>query len=425
VRVALQDPQWRVVLCEEPQQGLEIVARQRVDVAISDVRMPGLDGFEFLDRVLEIDPSVEVIFLTGFSTVADAVESLRRGATDYLTKPFRPADLSDTVRAVLERRRCPAAEDSRFEKAVEPIVGRDSTLREVLSLAREFSLYQVPVLIHGETGTGKELVARAIHDGGPRAEGPYVVCNCSAFSDTLFESEFFGHARGAFTDADEARPGLFEVAQGGVLFLDEIGDLSLASQAKLLRALERGEIQRVGETEIRRFDVQVVAATNKDLAEEVRLGRFRKDLYYRLDVARIALPPLRERRQDIPQLVEKFLAEAAREFGRPKPGVEPATLDALVRYSWPGNVRELRNVVHRLLLFHGEGDIAPVELPLEIAACAGPGTEVRETSIDAVRREHIERVLRQLKGNKSDAARILGVSRVTLYREIQRYGLQV
>ena len=425
IRVTLRDPELNVILCQQPEEALRILEDEEVDLAISDVRMPGLDGFGFLERALEIDPDVDVMLMTGYSTVEDAVASYRRGAVHYLAKPFQPMELIDTVQEILRaRRNRDETGTAKLGRATESIVGRSPLLREVLPLIDKFSRHQVTVLVHGETGTGKELIARAIHAAGPRSDGPWTVCNCSAFSDSLMESEFFGHSRGAYTDADEAQAGLYEMAHGGVLFLDEIGDLPMVSQAKLLRALESGEIQRVGETEARRFDVQVVAATNKDLAEEVRHGRFRKDLYFRLNVAEITLPPLRERREDIPLLAEKFLADAACEYRKPCPALDGAGIDALVAYDWPGNIRELRNVLYRAMLFHGEGGLSIAELPPEIAGKGARHVPGPETSIDAVRREHIRHVLEFLNGNKSDAAKILGVSRVTLYREIQRYGLQ-
>lgn len=424
VRVTLNRPNLRVILCHRPEEALNVLETESIDVAISDIRMPGMDGYGFLERALEIDPNVDVMFMTGFSSIEGAVSSLQRGAIHYIPKPFDPEEFVETVEEVLSARLVePSPSRGRFEEAVAPIIGRSPALREVLSQIENFARHSTTVLIHGETGCGKELVARAIHDAGPRSDGPYIVCNCSAFSDTLMESEFFGHARGAFTDADDSQAGLYERAHRGVLFLDEIGDLPLASQAKLLRALESGEIQRVGETETRRFDVQVIAATNKDLAEEVRQGRFRKDLYFRLNVAQIALPPLRERREDIPALAEKFLADAAAEYDKPKPGIDSTALAALQCYSWPGNVRELRNVLFRAMLFHAGGDLSLEALPPEIADTAEPAPS-DETSIDAIRKEHIRRVLERLHGNKSDAARVLGVSRVTLYREIERYGLQ-
>lgn len=424
VRLTLSNPEMQVILCRRPEEALSVLQQERIDVAISDIRMPGMDGYGFLDRALEIDPNVDVMFMTGFSTVEDAVSSLQRGAVHYIPKPFDPIEFLETVKQVLQERRnqlCPS--NPKFDKAIAPILGQSPELLEVLPLIRLFAEHSTTVLIHGETGCGKELFARAIHDSGPRSEGPYIVCNCSAFSDTLMESEFFGHARGAFTDADESHAGLYEMAHGGVLFLDEVADLPLVSQAKLLRALESGEVQRVGETESKRFDVQIVAATNKDLAEEVRQGRFRKDLYFRLNVAQITLPPLRERREDIPVLADKFLADASAEYRKPKPGIGPAAVEALKAYGWPGNVRELRNALFRIMLFHTSADVALDELPAEIAEAAGfPLTG--DTSIDSLRREHIRTVLERVKGNKSDAAKILGVSRVTLYREIERYGLQ-
>jgi DNA-binding NtrC family response regulator len=423
VQTTLRQPDVRLTCRSRPEDALAVLAEGGIDLAISDIQMPGMDGFEFLERAREIDPDLDVMFMTGYASVEGAVRSLQRGAVHYIAKPFDPAELRQTVREILAARRKRCQPSVKFEKAVAPIIGRSLALLEILPLVQDFAEHSTTVFIQGETGCGKELIARAIHDAGPRSERPYIVCNCSAFSDTLMESEFFGHAKGAFTDAEDTQAGLFERAHGGVLFLDEIGDLPLGSQAKLLRALESGEVVRVGETESRCFDVQVVAATNKDLAEEVRQGRFRKELYFRLNVAQITLPPLRERWEDIPVLVEKFLSDAAAEYKKPPAALDPAALSALQRYPWPGNVRELRNVLYRAMLFHTGGKILRSELPTEIVQAAPATLPVTDTSIDSVRKEHIRRVLEKLHGNKSDAARVLGVSRVTLYREIERYGL--
>ena len=424
VDAVLSGPDIDLTLCERPEEALRKLEKERFDLTISDVRMPGIDGFEFLERAREVAPDMDVMFMTSFATIEDARRSMQRGALHYITKPFDPAELREIVHEILAaRERERPGPSPKFERAVQPIIGRSLALLDVLPSIQDFAEHSTTVLIHGETGCGKELVARAIHDAGPRSDGPYIVCNCSAFSDTLMESEFFGHAEGAFTDADESRAGLYERAHRGVLFLDEIGDLPFSSQGKLLRALE-GEIQRVGETRSQRFDVQIVAATNKVLATEVREGRFRQDLYFRLNVAQLALPPLRERRDDVAALAEKFVTDAAGEYVKPIPAIHPVALQALQGYVWPGNVRELRNVLYRAMLFHEDGPILPNELPPEIAEAWRTAELPTETTVDGIRREHIRRVLEKLHGNKSDAARVLGVSRVTLYREIERYGLQ-
>jgi len=411
----------RVHSCLAAETALTILESEDIDVAISDVRMPGIDGFGFLKRAQEIDPCLDVLLMSGFSSVSDAVRSIQHGAVNYIAKPFDPADLLKTVRELVAARRRRSQPSREFETAVLPILGHSPALVRVLAQIQQYSAYSAPVLIRGETGTGKELVARAIHDAGPRAKGPYLVCNCSAFSDELVSTEFFGHAKGAFTDADEARQGLFEMADGGVLFLDEIADLSLSSQGKILRALENGQIQRVGETRTRTVDVQIIAAMNKDLAQEVREGRFRKDLYYRLNVSEIVLPPLRDRPDDIALLVDKFLGEFAAEYGKPKPTIDRDALQLLQQYSWPGNIRELRNFVQRHVLFHSGGTLEVGDLSAEaFIECPVLATD---HTLEAARREHICRVLNRFDGNKTAAARVLGVSRLTLYREIKRYGL--
>ena len=423
VGVALSDTNVCFMPCRSADEAFAAISKGGIDVAIAADDLPGIAGIPFLDSALEIDPWIDVMLLTERSSIGNAVSSLRRGAFCCVEKPIDPRDVRERVQEVVAAHRQRISSSNEATRRLAPaLVGRSPLLLELFPLIEMLAERSTTVLIHGESGVGKELVARAIHDAGPRRRGPYVVCNCSALSGSVFESEFFGHARGAFTDADDTRPGLFEASEGGVLFLDEIGDLCLESQGKLLRVLESGEVQRVGETSIRYFDVQVVAATNKDLLEEIRRGAFREDLYYRLNVAELAIPPLRERPEDIPALVDRFLADAAAEYRKVKPAVEPTVLEALGRYSWPGNVRELRNVVQCAMLYHEEGPLRHEELP-ELTDPMD-AESVPAESIDSVRREHIRRVLAHLGGNKTKAAEVLGVSRVTLFREVRRYGLQ-
>jgi DNA-binding NtrC family response regulator len=423
VGLALRDADIRFTPCRSGEEAFAAISAGGIDLVIAGEDRAGIAGIPFLETALEIDPWIDVMLLTEHASIGDALFSLRLGAACCIEKPVDPQQVLERVQEIVgaHRRRVSSTTEA-FRRLSSTIVGRSPVLLDLFPLIEMLAERATPVLVHGESGVGKELIARAIHDAGPRRDGPYIVCNCSALSASVFESEFFGHARGAFTDADDARPGLFEAAHGGVLFLDEIGDLALESQGKLLRVLESGEVQRVGETSSGYFDVQVVAATNKDLRAEIDAGNFRSDLYYRLNVAELAVPPLRERRDDIPALVEKFLVDAAADYRKPKPGIEPAAIAALRDYRWPGNVRELRNVVQRAMLFHEEGDLTREELVglVDLGEIDGASSE----SIDSVRREHIRRVLAGLAGNKSKAAEVLGVSRVTLFREMKRYGLQ-
>ncbi len=431
-------------------QGFEVIARAggrrlieelpslKANVALVDLRMPEVDGIEMLKAIRDADPACQVILMTAFSTVESAIEAVKLGALDYLSKPIdfdRLGDLLVTVRSGLERRRALLAADgqlaSRFEFC--GMIGRSPAMQELFDTIRRLAPHVRTALITGETGTGKELVARALHKMGPRRAQRFICFNCSAVVETLFESELFGHTRGAFTGAHEAKPGMFEAADGGTLFLDEIGELPLAMQAKLLRIVEYGEVQRVGASEPKRVDVCIVAATNRDLGEEIRLGRFRQDLYYRLNIVEIGLAPLRERREDIALLAAAFLQEFAKRFKKTISGISPGAERLLATAPWPGNVRELRNTLERAsILTDGpilnEREIlgavtrmAPIGAPMAdaVAARAAPAEPVPEPD-----REAVQQALDQAGGNKSAAARRLGMSRRAFYRRLDSFGLR-
>jgi two-component system, NtrC family, response regulator HydG len=410
------------------------------DLVLLDLRMPGVTGFDVLRAIREVSPRCKVVLMTGYGTIDSAVEAVKLGAIDYLTKPFdlqRLRQLLSSIRQDGEQRRAVLSLEGDVAQRLEfcDMVGRGPAMQEVFGLIRRLSPHVRTALITGETGTGKELVARALHKLGPRSGKRFVTVNCSAVVETLFESELFGHVRGAFTGATDNKAGLFETADGGTLFLDEVGELPMSVQSKLLRVLEEGEVQRVGSLEPRRIDVRLIAATNRDLAIEVAAGRFRSDLYYRLNIVEVMLPPLRERREDIPYLTATFVRSFAQRFGKALVGLTPGAERMLADATWDGNVRQLRNVIERACIltdgdFVTEADLAGsmIELPRIVpdAAVASPAAPTRTEGtapLSEVEREHIVRTLQQVRGNKAVAARLLGVSRRAFYRQLERHGL--
>ena len=412
------------------------------NVALVDLRMPEVDGLELLKAIREADPMCQVILMTAFATVESAIEAVKLGALDYLSKPIdfaRLTELLTTVKSGLERRRALLAADSELASRFEfcGMIARSPVMQELFDTIRRLAPHVRTALVTGETGTGKELVARALHKLGPRKNRRFVCFNCSAVVETLFESELFGHTRGAFTGAHEAKAGLFEIADGGTLFLDEIGELPLAMQAKLLRVVEYGEVQRVGASEPRRVDVTVIAATNRDLAEEIRQGRFRQDLYYRLNIVEIALPPLRDRHEDVPLLAAAFIREFAKRFNKPIGGMSPGAERLLATAPWPGNIRELRNTLERASILTDGPILNELELrgavsrmaPLGGATPASADAPAESPAappvpIEALDRSAVERALDEAGGNKSAAARRLGVSRRAFYRRLDSFGLR-
>jgi DNA-binding NtrC family response regulator len=403
------------------------------DLLLLDIRMPEMDGIEALRRLREIRPELPVIIMTGHGTIDSAVEAMRLGAFDYLTKPFPKEKLEALVRHCLERERLleenqALKRELREQGGTSVPVFASQPFREVYELARRVADSDSSVLILGESGTGKELIARTIHQDSPRAAERFVPINCATLSDTLLESQLFGHLRGAFTGAQQNRKGLLEEAHQGTLFLDEIGDLGLALQAKLLRVLQEGEFLPVGATRARQVDVRFVAATNKDLEKEVAEGSFREDLFYRLNVISLQLPPLRERPEDIEPLALHFLVEVAGKMRRPVRTIAPEALAALRHYHWPGNVRELRNAIERGAIL-ARGDTITIEgLPLKLQR---PGRPARPAvggdsfNLKDAERLQVQRALRRTQGNKTRAAELLGVTRKTLDRKMQQFGLSL
>jgi DNA-binding NtrC family response regulator len=433
---------FNVVTCATGTAALEHLREHHADIAAVDLRMPDLGGLDVLRAIREADPDCHVILMTGQATIESAVEAVKLGAADYLTKPLdfqRFRELLATVRENASRRRRLLEAEQQAAESAEfcGMIGRGPAMQELFALIQRLSPHVRTVLITGETGAGKELVARAFHRVGPRRDRRFVVINSSAVVPTLFESELFGHARGAFTGATDNKVGLFEHAHGGTIFLDEIGELPLTVQAKLLRVLESGEVQRVGTMEPRRVDVHVLAATNRDLNAEVDAGRFRADLLYRLNVVEIRVPPLRDRREDIPYLTAAFVRQVATRLGKRLTGLTPAADRTLMTARWDGNVRELRNIVERACILAdgeliterevGTGRQQPssprAAQPVVPAAETGDRAAAGAGDLAMLEKDHILRVMESVGGNKMSAARILGIGRRALYRRLERYGI--
>ncbi len=424
----------------EGDRALALVGAQEFDVVVTDLRMPGADGFEVLKAVKARSPDTEVVMMTAYATVADAVEAMKQGAYDYLTKPFDPDAAALVISRAVERKRLreQAASLRRELEGVfsfHSLVGKSAAMREVYRLLEQASGLDITVLLTGETGTGKELAARAIHYHSGRKERRFVPVNCGALPAELVESELVGHARGSFTGATGAKAGLFEEASGGTLFLDEVGELPLPVQVKLNRALQEREIRRVGDNAPVKVDVRVIAATHRDLKAEAAAGRFREDLFYRLHVFPVRLPPLRERREDIPLLAAHFLEKHARAFQRQVSGFTPEALRTLTGYSWPGNVRELENAVERAVAVAPGTEVDRRDLPGEVRE-AQPGAlppevlagmpyrEAVNVARDRVSRDYLVALMREFGGNVTRAAERAGVERETLHRLLKRYGVR-
>jgi DNA-binding NtrC family response regulator len=406
-------------------EALTAIQKTQWDLALLDIKMPGMDGMELQKKLREVDPELTVIIMTGYASVETAVQALKAGAYDYVTKPIDPDELSHLVSNALGHRRYRRELEQLRENLQEiypetKLIGNSPGMRRVLELVEMVASADTTVLIFGESGTGKELVARAIHAASPRRHMPMVVIHCGALTETLLESELFGHERGAFTGAQYRKKGKFEVADGGTVFLDEISDISLKTQTDLLRVLQEKEIQRVGGTQTIKVDFRCVAATNKNLEELVKAGTFRPDLYYRLKVFAIDLPPLRERREDVPLLANHFLTKFATAMNKPVPRLSQEAVDLLLSHDWPGNVRELENAVERALVIGRGPEIQAADFPFQLRSSSAPGGQ----SLEEIERAHIERVLRETTNNLSRAARILEIDRTTLYNKLRRYGLK-
>ncbi len=418
----------QVLIAENGSQALEIIEKEKPSIAIVDLVMPGMDGIELLKRAKEISPHIEVIIITAYGSVPTAITAMREGAYDYIEKPFCPEKAELLIERLAEHQglleenislRQKLEERYRFEN----IIAKSPKMQQVIEVIKVAAKSNATVLIIGDSGTGKELVARAIYSQSYRKDKPFIAVSCAALPESLLESELFGHEKGAFTGAHAQRKGKFEVANRGTLFLDEIGEMSANIQVHLLRVLEEKEFTRVGGSELIKVDVRVVSATNKDMKQAIASGQFREDLYYRLNVVTIQLPPLRERKEDITLLAEHFLKKFAAENQKEITGFSPEATDFLLKYEWPGNVRELENAIERAIILTKNSYIGVADLPQEnlpLAHSAPLGKDLRE-----VEKNHILNILTETDGNYSEAARILGISRVTLYNKIGAYGLAV
>jgi DNA-binding NtrC family response regulator len=420
---------YAVTSAESGEGALEQVRVKDFDVILLDLKMPGIGGMEVLRRIRESGAEAEVVILTGHPDVDSAITAMKLGAYDYLTKPFKLIELEEVLRRASERKHL-QQENAALRRMVdqrEPppvIVGQSPAMKTLLETVQRIAASDANVLIQGESGTGKGLVARRIHETSARRRGPFLVINCSGFQDPLLESELFGHEKGAFTGATSVKQGLFEVAEGGTLLLDEVGEMSPAMQAKLLQVLDTRELRRVGGTRMYRVDVRIVAATNKDLFQEVQAGRFREDLYYRLNVVALTLPALRERREDIPLLIEHILNRFGG-TGYAAKTISPEASQLLAEYPWPGNVRELANAIERLVILAPRPVIGPEDLPpnIRVPISLSPGQPHGPASLSEMERVHIARVLSETGGKKLRAARLLGIDIKTLNQKIKRYNI--
>jgi len=427
LRELLEEAGYRVFTADSAEAAIEIFTANEIVLTLTDIKMAGKDGLALLDQIKSIDEEAIVIIMTAYSSVDTAVAALRKGAYDYVTKPFVNDDLLQTIKNAVSHRRL--FQENRFlrrelrkQYGFSEIVGKSDALQQVFDLVSKVAGTSANVLIQGESGTGKELIARAIHFNSERADKPFLAVNCGALPETLLESELFGHVRGSFTGAIADKKGLFRAAAGGTLLLDEVADMSPSLQVKLLRAVQENEVTPVGASTPVSFDARIIAATNKDLESEVAAGRFREDLFYRLDVVEIDVPPLRMRRDDIPLLVKHFVARSRHGQNGHAKTVTNEALGALTRYSWPGNVRELEHVIERAVILSGD-EIDTDSFPQKLARVGVEGLprDGEQPTLAEAERDLIEDSLKRAGGDKTKAARMLGIDLSTLYRKLKRY----
>ena len=407
-------------------EALALLPREEIDAVVTDLMMPGMKGSELLTRIRALDPTIPVVIMTAFGSVESAVDAMRSGAYHYVTKPFRMEQLLATLGAALDERRIRIAAQvsPELEAAASEIVAESPPMKRLVALIGRAAAVDSPVLIRGESGTGKELVARALHLAGPRRAMPFVPLNCSAIPEHLLESLLFGHKRGAFTDAREDRPGMFRTANGGTLFLDEVGDMPASLQAKLLRTLQDSHVQPLGAPAPIPVDVRVLAATHRDLEAMCAAGTFRQDLYYRLNVIPLTIPPLRERPEDVIPLVKHLLARIGHRQGRMHLTLSREAAELVRARAWPGNVRELENAIERAIVFSDGDVIGPEQFPDTPRLVTATAGEAEIRSLSELEREQIMRALHAMKGNKAATARVLGLDGKTLYRKLEAYGLK-
>jgi DNA-binding NtrC family response regulator len=430
LRQLIEQAGYVVFTADSAETALEIFAGNDIAVTLTDIKMSGRDGLELLDRIKSIDEEAVVIIITAFSSVDSAIAALRKGAFDYVTKPFVNEDLLQTVKNAVTQRQLfhenrLLRRELRRNYDFSNIVGKSGGLQRVFDLVGKVADTSANIIIEGESGTGKELIARALHFNSGRADRPFLAVNCGALPESLLESELFGHTKGSFTGAVSDKQGLFRSVAGGTLFLDEVGEMSPSLQVKLLRAIQEHEVTPVGASTPLSFDARIIAATNKKLADEVTAGRFREDLFYRLNVVEITVPPLRDRREDIPLLVRHFAALNAHGLNAPAKPFTKQAMSALVNYDWPGNVRELENAVERAVIISG-AEVGLDDLPPKVRSAFSASREVSggngsRPTLDEIERRYVQEVLRSVDDDKAWAARILGIDLSTLYRKLKRY----
>jgi DNA-binding NtrC family response regulator len=431
-RQILKKEAYKAKIAGDGEEALRMFKEELFHVVILDIRLPGMDGIEVLAKIKEESPETPVIIMTGFASIESAVDAIKSGACDYLSKPFTPDELRISVRKALEKRKDFFKEiylrrELERQTKFDMVLGKSESMKKVMDMVRRVSPSESTVLITGESGTGKELIAREIHKHSLRQKAPFVVVDCGALVETLFESELFGHVKGSFTGAHVTKHGRFEVANGGTIFLDEISSISLSIQAKLLRVIQEREVMRIGSSKPIKVDVRIIAATNENLTACVKEGKFREDLFYRLSVVPLHLPPLRDRKEDIPLLINHFLHKYSRRAKKQIVGLGQDVLEALMQYDWPGNIRELENTIERAvvlsrseeleldaLVYHGISSGSSLLSPMD-------GTYRR---LEEVEKEYIKTVLHAQQGNKSQAAKVLGIDRKTLITKIKKYHIQ-
>ncbi|MEW6530719.1 MAG: sigma-54 dependent transcriptional regulator [Thermodesulfobacteriota bacterium] len=431
----LEEEGYKVLTAGSGSEAIDIIHRTPIDTVLTDIRMPAMSGVELLEHLLDFDPDLPVILMTAYAEVDQAVAAMKKGALDHIQKPFDNKDLKRAVARGVEKHALTARIrhlQTELGAAWGNIIGKSKAMERVFAVMKRVADAPTTVLISGDSGTGKELIARGIHKASPRVNAPFVSINCAAVPETLLESELFGYEKGAFTGAVQTRQGKFEFAHGGSLFLDEVGEMSLALQAKLLRVLQEQEFQRVGGTKDIKVNVRIIAATNKDLKEEVSGGRFREDLFFRLNVVHIRVPSLRERREDIPYLVAHFVEKFGEKLGRPMLAVEPEVMSSFYKYSWPGNIRELENVIERALVLSRGSSITLEDIPPEIRESPeieeGINTLISwekglSETLDAIEERMIRQALKRADNVQAQAAKMLAISRSNLQYKMRKYGL--